>query len=187
MNIKKTALPDVLVIEPEVFSDQRGYFMETFNSLAYRETGIKKDFVQDNVSFSKKSVLRGLHFQYPHPQGKLVQVVIGEVMDVAVDIRTGSPTFGKWVSETLSEVNNRQIYIPPGFAHGFYVISHTAVFQYKCTDLYNPSADGGILWNDPDINIDWPSDTPVLSDKDARLPRLKDIPPDKLPRFEAVS
>ena len=127
--------------------------------------------------------MRGLHFQYPQSQGKLVQVLSGEVLDVAVDIRAGSPTFAQWVSEILSETNHKQMYIPPGFAHGFCVTSETALFSYKCTDFYNASTEGGIIWNDPDINIDWPTKQPVLSGKDANCPRLKDLPPEKLPHF----
>lgn len=183
MNVKETKLPGVLIVEPDVFSDERGFFLETFNSKRYEDAGIEGPFVQDNVSFSRKGVLRGLHFQYPQPQGKLVQVLSGEVVDVAVDIRVGSPTFGHWLSETLSDTNHRQMYIPPGFAHGYCVTSETAVFSYKCTDFYNPRAEGGVIWNDPDLNIDWPVKEPVLSPKDASYPGLKDLRPDKLPRF----
>jgi len=183
MNVKATKLPAVLVLEPEVFPDDRGFFLETWNSKRYASAGIQGPFVQDNVSFSKKGTLRGLHFQYPHSQGKLVQVLSGEVLDVVVDIRLGSPTFGQWVSEILSETNHRQMYIPPGFAHGFYVTSKTAVFSYKCTDFYNSSTESGIIWNDPDLNIDWPITQPLLSTKDANFPRLKDLPHEKLPHF----
>jgi len=186
MNVKETKLPEVLVLEPAVFSDERGFFLETWNSTRYEEAGIKGFFVQDNISFSKKGVLRGLHFQYPQSQGKLVQVLSGEVVDVAVDIRKDSPTFGQWVSEVLSDANNRQIYIPLGFAHGYCVISETAVFSYKCTDFYNPGSEGGIIWNDPDINIDWPLEEPILSSKDADYPRLKDIRPEKLPHVGSL-
>ena len=184
MNVIKTKLPSVILFEPKVFADDRGYFFESFSQQRYADAGILPSFVQDNISFSPKGVLRGLHFQYPQSQGKLVQVLSGEVFDVAVDIRLGSPTFGKWVAETLSETNHRQMYIPPGFAHGFCVISDTAIFSYKCTDYYNAAAESGIIFNDPDINIDWPITTPDLSPKDAAYPMLKDIPHQKLPRFE---
>ena len=170
-------------MEPDVFSDDRGFFLETWNSMRYEKDGIKGSFVQDNVSFSKKGVLRGLHFQYPQSQSKLVQVLSGEVVDVAVDIRKDSPTFGQWISEVLSSANHRQMYIPSGFAHGYCVTSETAVFSYKCTDFYNPGSEGGIIWNDPDINIDWPMEEPILSLKDADYPRLKDIRPEKLPHL----
>ena len=184
MNVLETKLPGVLLFEPKVFADDRGYFLESFSQHRYAEAGLRPSFVQDNVSFSKKGVLRGLHFQYPHSQGKLVGVISGEVMDVAVDIRLGSPTFGKWHLETLSEANHRQMYIPPGFVHGFCVISETAVFSYKCTDYYNAATEGGIIFNDPDIGIDWGIKEPDLSPKDANYPLLKDIQREKLPRFE---
>jgi dTDP-4-dehydrorhamnose 3,5-epimerase len=173
VNYKQTKLPEVLVLEPDVFSDERGFFLETWKSTRYEKIGIQGPFVQDNVSFSKKGVLRGLHFQHPQSQGKLIQVLSGQIVDVAVDIRAGSPTFGQWVSEILSDVNNRQMYIPPGFAHGYCVRSETALFSYKCTDFYNPATENGIIWNDPDLNIDWPIKEPVLSHKDANYPQLK--------------
>ena len=186
MNIRETKLPGVLVLEPDVFSDERGCFLETWNSKRYLDAGIKDSFVQDNVSFSKRGVLRGLHFQYPQSQAKLVQVLSGEVVDIAVDIRRDSPTFGQWISEVISEANHRQIYIPSGFAHGYCVISDTAIFLYKCTDFYNPASEGGIIWNDPDIGIDWPVEEPVLSAKDASFPRLRDIHGEKLPQWESL-
>lgn len=186
MKTKETRLPGVLVLEPDVFSDTRGFFLETWNSTRYEQAGIQGPFVQDNVSFSKEGVLRGLHFQYPQSQAKLIQVLSGEVVDVAVDIRVGSPTFGQWVSEILSAENHRQMYILPGFAHGYCVTSETAVFSYKCTDFYNPRTERGIIWNDPDLNIDWPIAEPVLSTKDANYPRLKDLPRDKLPHFQRL-
>ncbi len=186
MNVKETKLPGVLVLEPDVFSDERGFFLETWNSTRYEKAGIKGPFVQDNISFSKRGALRGLHFQYPQSQGKLVQVLSGEVVDVAVDIRKSSATFGQWISEVLSGANHRQMYIPPGFAHGYCVTSETAVFSYKCTDFYNPGSEGGIIWNDPDINIDWPMEEPILSSKDADYPRLKDIRPEKLPHVGSL-
>jgi len=186
MNIKETKLPGVLVLEPDVFSDERGFFLETWNSTRYEKAGIKGSFVQDNVSFSHKGVLRGLHFQYPQSQDKLVQVLSGEVVDVAVDIRKESLTFGQWISEVLSGANHRQMYIPAGFAHGYCVTSETAIFSYKCTDFYNPASEGGIIWNDPDINIDWPIKEPVLSLKDASFARLRDIRPEKLPQLGSL-
>jgi dTDP-4-dehydrorhamnose 3,5-epimerase len=178
-----TDIEGVLIFEPKVFADARGFFMETWSRKRYAEAGLDVDFVQDNVSFSTQGVLRGLHYQYPRPQGKLVQVLQGKVLDVAVDIRRGSPTFGRGVSCVLSDENYRQFYVPVGFAHGFYVLSETALFSYKCTDFYCPECDGGLLWNDPDIEIDWPIENPILSDKDAKLPRLKDIPNDRLPVY----
>jgi len=186
MNAKETRLPGVLILEPDVFSDERGFFLETWNSTRYENTGIQGPFVQDNISFSKKGVLRGLHFQYPQSQGKLVQVLSGQVVDVAVDIRLGSPTFGHWISEVLSDENHRQIYVPPGFAHGYCATSEAAVFSYKCTDFYNQGTENGIIWNDPDLDIDWPIKEPVLSSKDANYPRLKDLRPDKLPHFQRL-
>jgi len=186
MKVKETKLAGVLVLEPDVFSDERGFFLETWKSTRYENAGIRGPFVQDNVSFSKKGVLRGLHFQYPQSQGKLVQVLSGQVVDVAVDIRVGSPTFGHWVSELISDVNRRQIYIPPGFAHGYCVISQTAIFSYKCTDFYNPETESGIIWNDPDLHIDWSIKEPLLSPKDASFSRLKDLPPEKLPHFRRL-
>jgi dTDP-4-dehydrorhamnose 3,5-epimerase len=183
MNIVTTGIEGVLILEPKVFGDARGFFMETWSRQRYAQAGLDVEFVQDNVSFSTQGVLRGLHYQYPHPQGKLVQVLQGEVWDVAVDIRMGSPTFGRGVSCVLSQENHRQFYVPEGFAHGFCVLSETALFSYKCTDFYCPECDGGVLWNDPDLGIDWPAAEPILSDKDAKLPRLKDIPKDRLPVY----
>jgi dTDP-4-dehydrorhamnose 3,5-epimerase len=184
MDIKQTKLPGVVIIEPRVFGDDRGFFLETWNEERYSAAGIPGPFVQDNLSFSRKGVLRGLHFQNPNAQGKLVYVLQGEVFDVAVDIRLGSPTFGQWVSTTLSAENKRQFYIPAGFAHGFCVTSETALFTYKCTDIYNPQAEGSILWNDPDLAIYWPTETPELSAKDAEGIRLANFPEDRLPRFK---
>ncbi|MCL5779512.1 MAG: dTDP-4-dehydrorhamnose 3,5-epimerase [Firmicutes bacterium] len=183
MNVLETKLPGVLIIEPDVFGDARGYFMETWQQARYAQAGLPGHFVQDNLSFSTRGVLRGLHFQNPNAQGKLVFVLQGEVFDVAVDIRAGSPTFGQWVGVTLSSENKRQLYIPEGFAHGFCVTSETALFAYKCTDFYNPAAEGGIIWNDPDIGIDWPVEKPVLSPKDNVYPKLKDISRERLPRY----
>jgi len=178
-----TKLEGVWIFEPKVFGDSRGFFMETWNKNRYAEAGLEATFVQDNVSRSSKGVLRGLHYQNPNGQGKLVGVLEGEVLDVAVDIRVGSPTFGQSLAVNLSDKNFRQLYIPPGFAHGFCVLSDTAIFAYKCTELYNPAAEGGVLWNDPDLQIAWLADNPLLSEKDKVHPRLKDIPKDKLPRY----
>lgn len=183
MKVTETRLPGVMIIEPDVFSDERGFFMETYHQARYDELGIKVRFVQDNLSYSRRGVLRGLHYQYPHSQGKLVYVVKGEVFDVAVDIRMGSPTFGQWVGVILSDQNRRQLYIPEGFAHGFVVLSDEALFAYKCTDFYHPEAEGGIVWNDPDLGIDWPEKKPLLSPKDAAYPRLGRIDPRRLPVY----
>jgi dTDP-4-dehydrorhamnose 3,5-epimerase len=183
MNVIETRLPGVMIIEPKVFGDTRGYFMETWNQACYAQAGLTSNFVQDNLSFSGRGVLRGLHFQNPNAQGKLVYVLQGEVFDVAVDIRVGSPTFGLWVGVTLSSENKRQLYIPEGFAHGFCVNSETAMFTYKCTDFYNARAEGGVIWNDPDIGIDWPNSMPILSEKDSVYTKLKDIPLKQLPIY----
>ncbi|HIF9306004.1 TPA: dTDP-4-dehydrorhamnose 3,5-epimerase [Photobacterium damselae] len=169
MNVIETDIPDVKIIEPAVFGDERGFFMETWNQKKFEElvTGKPTQFVQDNHSKSKKGILRGLHYQTENTQGKLVRVVSGEVFDVAVDIRKSSPTFGKWVGVYLSSENKRQLWIPEGFAHGFYVTSNEAEFVYKCTDYYNPSAEHSILWNDLDLGIEWPLDgEPLMSLKD---------------------
>jgi len=184
MKTIKTGIEGVLIFEPSVFGDDRGFFMETWSRDRYKDAGLDAEFVQDNVSSSSRGVLRGLHYQNPQPQGKLVQVLKGEVFDVAVDIRVGSPTFGKVVSCLLSDENHRQFYVPAGFAHGFCVLSEMALFSYKCTDYYNPKNEGGMLWNDPDLAIDWPIDEPALSDKDRVCPRLKDIPKDQLPVYK---
>jgi len=186
MKVTETKLSGVLVLEPKVFQDDRGYFLETWNRTRYEQTGIPVHFVQDNISFSKKGILRGLHFQYPQSQGKLIQVLSGEVLDVVVDIRIGSPTYGQWIGEFLSELNHKQIYVPPGFAHGYCVTSVTAHFSYKCTDFYNPATEHGIIWNDPDIGIEWPAEQPVLSAKDKTYPRLKDLEPENLPQFGRI-
>ena len=176
MNIIKTKIPDVVIIEPKVFGDDRGFFMESFNAQKFAEaTGVTTEFVQDNHSRSGKNVLRGLHYQIQQAQGKLVRVVAGEVLDVAVDIRKSSPTFGQWVSCLLSEENKRQFWVPAGFAHGFVVLSDTADFLYKTTDYYAPAYERSILWNDPELNIDWQiSEEPILSAKDKSAPTLKD-------------
>lgn len=171
----KTEIEGVYVIEPKVFGDNRGYFMETYNEQEFKNNGLDYNFVQDNQSKSKKGVLRGLHFQKTHPQAKLVRVLEGEVFDVAVDLRKGSKTYGKWVGVILSEENKKQFMIPRGFAHGFVVLSDTAVFAYKCDDFYHPEDEGGIMWNDPDINIEWPyKGELLLSEKDKVHPLLKE-------------
>ncbi|KGG79801.1 dTDP-4-dehydrorhamnose 3,5-epimerase [Caloranaerobacter azorensis H53214] len=173
----ETGIKGLYIIEPTVFGDNRGYFMETYNFKDFKEAGLDMTFVQDNQSKSKKGVLRGLHFQYKHPQGKLVRVTKGEVFDVAVDLRKNSKTYGKWYGIVLSEENKKQFYIPEGFAHGFLVLSEEAEFVYKCTDYYHPEDEGGIIWNDPDINIDWPLDRVeeiILSEKDKKWKTLKE-------------
>jgi dTDP-4-dehydrorhamnose 3,5-epimerase len=175
MRFLPTALPEVVLIEPDVFRDDRGFFLETWHAEKYREGGLPETFVQDNHSFSVRNVLRGLHAQIRHPQGKLVRAVLGEIFDVAVDIRPGSPTFGKWVGEILSGENFRQLWIPPGFAHGFCVLSETAHVLYKCTEVYRRDDEVSILWSDPEIGIDWPVLEPVLSAKDQAASRLRDL------------
>jgi len=183
MKITATAIPDVLLIEPKVFGDARGFFLETYNKERYEVAGFPDvSFVQDNHSRSQQGVLRGLHFQIKHPQGKLVQVVTGAVFDVAVDVRLDSPTFGQWVGYELSGENHRQLWIPPGMAHGFCVLSETADFMYKCTDVYRPDDEGGVLWNDSDLNIDWGLDAPLVSAKDQVLPLLKNLSKEALPQ-----
>lgn len=180
MNIITTSLEGILIIEPRVFEDNRGFFMETYNQNKYQKSGINRLFVQDNLSYSVRGTLRGLHFQIKHPQAKLVQVIKGEIFDVAVDIRKGSPTFGKWTGVVLSAQNKRQMFIPEGFAHGFCVISETAYFLYKCSDFYAPDDEGGIIWSDPDIGIDWVVKNPIISEKDKHYPRLCELLPEQL-------
>ena len=176
MKISHSKLKGCVIIEPRVFGDERGFFLETFQAVRYeQEAGIDLPFVQDNHSRSARGVLRGLHFQNTKPQGKLVRVVRGEVYDVAVDIRKGSATFGEWEGVILSEDNKKQFWVPPGFAHGFVVLSDTADFEYKCTDYYDPSDEGSILWSDPDLDIPWPIANPVLSTKDESAKRLVDL------------
>jgi dTDP-4-dehydrorhamnose 3,5-epimerase len=176
MNIVETLLPGVVIIEPKVFGDDRGFFLETYQLARYAAAGITEPFVQDNLSRSARGTLRGLHFQEPNPQGKLVQALRGTVYDVAVDIRRGSPTFGRWVGVELSEQNRRQMWIPAGFAHGFCVVSESADFAYKCTANYAPESGRAIAWNDPDLGIDWPIAEPLLSAQDRDAPRLRDAP-----------
>jgi len=175
MKVTETRLAGVLIIEPKVFGDSRGFFKETFQAERYREAGIEYTFVQDNYSRSQKGVLRGLHYQITKPQGKLVSCLKGAVFDVAIDVDPISGTFGQYVGIELTEDNNRQFWVPPGYAHGFCVLTDTADFQYKCTDYYDPSDEGGLIWNDPDVAIDWPIDQPLLSDKDSKLPTLKEL------------
>lgn len=189
MKVVETALPGCVVIEPRVFGDERGYFYESFHAEKFRVAGLDLRFVQTNVSRSARGVLRGLHYQSPNPQGKLVSVLEGEVYDVAVDIRHGSPTFGRWAAVVLSADNKRHFWIPEGFAHGFAVTSDFATFSYQCTSLYDGAADASIRWNDADLAIDWPISTPQLSDKDAIAPLLRDAAPGQLPVYvkEATS
>jgi len=176
MKISHSKLKGCVIIEPRIFGDERGFFLETFQAVRYeQEAGIDLPFVQDNHSRSARDVLRGLHFQKTKPQGKLVRVVRGEVYDVAVDIRKGSATFGEWEGVILSEDNKKQFWVPPGFAHGFVVLSDTADFEYKCTDYYDSSDEGSILWSDPDLDIPWPIANPVLSTKDENAKRLVDL------------
>ncbi|MFN5745473.1 MAG: dTDP-4-dehydrorhamnose 3,5-epimerase [Methylococcaceae bacterium] len=175
MIIDTTPLEGVLLITPDVFGDERGYFQESWNRRRYAEAGLDREFVQDNLSLSRKGILRGLHFQNPGPQGKLVSVVRGEVFDVAVDVRAGSATFGQWFGVTLSEHNHQQLFVPEGFAHGFCVTSDVALFSYKCTAFYNPKTEFSLCWDDPDIGIDWPITNPELSAKDQAGRRLKDF------------
>ena len=184
MNRIATSIPDVWILEPRVFEDPRGWFYESYREDRLRELGIEARFVQDNQSFSRRDVLRGMHYQLGRPQAKLLRVMQGEIFDVAVDLRRKSPTFRKWVGELLSGSNRRQMYIPEGFAHGFLVLSETAEIFYKCSDVYVPKEERGLAWNDPEIGIKWPLNgrAPVLSDKDLRLPKLADFPAADFPQ-----
>lgn len=184
MKVTPLSLPEVLLIEPRVFPDNRGHFLEVFQDRRYLEHGVSGPFVQDNLSVSKKGVLRGLHYQLKNPQGKLVMAMAGEVFDVVVDIRRGSPRFGRFAAVTLSAENCRQLYIPPGFAHGICIVSETAAFLYKCTDYYQPGDEYGIRWDDPDLGIPWPIVEPLLSDRDRDFPALKEAPPEHLPVYQ---
>ena len=181
MNIITTSMEGVLIIEPKVFMDNRGFFMETYNRNRYIKDGINTLFVQDNLSYSVRRTIRGLHYQIRRPQAKLIQVITGEIFDVAVDIRPGSDTFGKWIGLYLSDRNKRQLFIPQGFAHGFCVLSETAHFLYKCSDFYAPDDEGGINWSDPEIGIDWPVEDPIISEKDKPHPNLSDLTDEQLP------
>jgi dTDP-4-dehydrorhamnose 3,5-epimerase len=182
VRVVPTSLRDVLIVEPDVHADGRGFFLETYQSVRYQEHGIPGPFVQDNHSRSSAGTLRGLHLQIRHPQGKLIRVVEGEIFDVAVDVRRGSPTFGRWVGIAVSAENFKQVYIPTGFAHGFVVVSPVAQVEYKTTDFYDPAGELGIAWNDPGLAITWPLTEPILSARDSRHPNLADVM-DKLPAY----
>ena len=182
MKVTETPIEGVLVIEPQVFGDERGFFSERFNAERYRDLGLDVSFVQDNLSKSRAGTLRGLHFQKEYPQGKLVEVLNGVVYDVVVDLRPLSPTFREWHGIELSEPNRLQVWVPPGLAHGFCVLSERADFYYKCTEYYHPEDEGGIVWNDPDLAIDWPIQNPLLSEKDASLPELAELSIRDLPQ-----
>lgn len=175
MQVEKTAIPGILILTPRVFTDNRGFFLESFNKNVFQQAGIDEAFVQDNHSKSSRGVVRGLHFQKNFPQGKLIRAIQGEVLDVIVDIRRGSPSFGTWISVLITAENKKQVWIPKELAHGFSVLSETAEFCYKVTDYYHPEDEAGIRWNDPKLNIDWQVDTPLLSEKDSRLPFLEEI------------
>ena len=179
-----TEIPGVIVIEPQIHRDDRGFFLESYHEPRYREAGIQTRFVQDNHSRSTLGTLRGLHGQIPHPQGKLVRVTAGEVFDVVVDVRRGSPAYGKYLATELSAANFRQIYLPPGVLHGFLVTSEIAEFEYKCTDIFHPESDFSVAWNDPNIGIAWPIEDPILSEKDRSAPRLRDVT-DRLTDFKS--
>jgi dTDP-4-dehydrorhamnose 3,5-epimerase len=180
MIVRKTKLPDVVVVEPDVHGDARGFFLETWQAARYAAHGLDVRFVQDNLSYSQRGVLRGLHFQNPHAQGKLVSVLQGAVYDVVVDVRADAATFGQWVGRALSGQTKHQLYVPPGYAHGFVVTSEAALFHYKCTAPYVPEAEAVVRWDDPDLGIDWPVAEPVLSARDAAAPRLRDLPRERL-------
>ena len=184
MKVGDGKLDGLRVIEPSVFGDDRGFFMETYSRDRYADAGLPEVFVQDNLSKSQRGILRGLHIQHPKGQGKLCSVLQGEVFDVAVDLRVGSPTFGQWEGYTLSEENKRQLYIPPGFGHGFCVTAESALFSYKCSEFYHPQNEFSVLWNDATIGIEWPIDDPVVSEKDAVGLTFAEIPEERLPRYE---
>jgi dTDP-4-dehydrorhamnose 3,5-epimerase len=173
MQIIETELAGPKIIVPDIFEDSRGFFMETYHEKRYQESGIDIDFVQDNLSFSVKATLRGLHYQHPNEQAKLIYVVQGEIFDVAVDVRPNSLSFGKWVGEFLSDTNKKQLFIPDGFAHGYCVMSDTSLVVYKCSAFYSPGDEKGVLWSDPDLNISWPVKEPIISGKDQKLPYLR--------------
>ncbi len=181
MRFSRLSLPDVICVEPKIFRDDRGHFLENYHRTRFAEAGISAEFVQDNQSFSRRDTLRGLHYQCPNGQGKLVGVAFGTVFDVAVDVRRHAPTFGVWTGMEISAENHRMLWIPPGFAHGFCVLSETAVFAYKCTDFYAPESEHTVLWNDPDIGIDWPVANPIVSPKDQKGLALHEIKEEHLP------
>jgi dTDP-4-dehydrorhamnose 3,5-epimerase len=183
MKIITTFIEGILIIEPKTFKDKRGFFMETYNQDRYTKSGINATFVQDNLSYSMKNTLRGLHFQIKHPQAKLIQVISGKIFDVAVDLRPGFATFGKWTGFHLSGENRRQVFIPEGFAHGFCVLSESALFHYKCSDFYAPDDESGIIWSDPDIGIKWPVENPIVSEKDKQYQKFSELIADELPSF----
>lgn len=185
MEVTRSDLLDALIIQPKKFGDHRGFFVETYQEQRYVDSGLRERFVQDNLSSSTYGVLRGLHYQHTYPQGKLVSVIKGEVFDVAVDIRLGSPTFGKWQSVLLTENSMNQFWVPPGFAHGFLVLSETAIFAYKCTDIYHPETEIAIRWDDPALGISWPIKDPKISAKDEKAILLKDVPKDLLTPYKA--
>jgi dTDP-4-dehydrorhamnose 3,5-epimerase len=180
----ETAIPGVLLLRPKVFRDERGFFFETYHERRFADLGITDKFVQDNHSRSRRGAVRGLHYQLKHAQAKLCRVVLGEVFDVAVDIRRGSPTFGKWVGAVLSAENQQQIYIPPGFAHGFSVLSEAAEFLYKCNDFYYPEDEHGVLWNDPQLKIEWKVSDSIISEKDQKFSPLAKVAAELLPRYQ---
>ncbi|MCH8567348.1 MAG: dTDP-4-dehydrorhamnose 3,5-epimerase [Balneolales bacterium] len=184
MKLIKTDIEDVVIIEPKIFGDVRGFFSEVYRKSWFDSAGVPSIYVQDNLSRSKKNTLRGLHYQYRNSQAKLVMATRGAVLDVAVDIRKGSPTFGKYVKAVLSEENKRMIFIPEGFAHGFAVLTDEADFQYKCSNYYDPESERSIFWNDPAIGIEWEIDSPILSEKDKNAPLLKDMPENELPLYQ---
>jgi len=183
MKTIRAPLEEVLIIEPDMYPDDRGFFLEIYRRERYEALGIGLDFVQDNLSRSRRHTLRGLHYQFPRPQAKLVQVVQGDVFDVSVDIRRGSPDFGRWFGVRLTAKEGRQVFVPQGFAHGFCALTDEARVLYKCSDIYLPEHDAGILWSDPDLGIDWPVDDPILSLKDRGLPRLQDVAAERLPAY----
>ncbi len=184
MRIEQTPLPGLFILSPEIFEDERGYFFESYREPVFQSLGLPIDFKQDNQAVSGEGVLRGLHYQLQYPQGKLVRVSLGEVYDVAVDIRRGSPTFGRHFGIRLSDYNHKMMFVPVGFAHGYCVLSPRAIFQYKCTEIYHPEDEYGVLWNDPELAIDWPVREPVVSEKDSSLPTLHAIPANLLPEYQ---
>ena len=187
MDVESTAIPEVKLIKPEVHKDDRGYFFESYKINDFADHGLPTNFVQDNQARSEKGVLRGLHYQLENPQGKLVWVTEGKVIDAAVDIRKGSPTFGQAVTAVLDDESHYRFYVPPGFAHGYYVLTDFALFQYKCTDIYHPEDEYGIIWNDPNINISWGDGDKLISEKDTKLPNLMDINNVSLPKYEILT